>query len=351
MKGRFWARLRVALLLVACGLYGGAAQAQEAPDLVGLNIAGAGFASGVLPGKHGTNYFFPRKGYFAGWQAKGIRTIRFSIIWERLQPALNGELDSLYAGLLDGTFDEAAIYGMRVILDIHNYGRFRGKVIGTPEVPIAAYQDLMERIARRWGNHQALYAYDIMNEPYGAADAYWPAVAQAGIDAVRRHDRKSLLLIEGRSWSSAARWPRLNDDLLALRDPADKLVFSAHAYIDQNSSGLYKQAPGADFDPMAGVKRVEPFVQWLIEHGRRGHIGEFGVPDDDPRWLEAMDNLLAYLRRHCIPMTYWAAGPSWGKSRISVEPVKGEDKPQWAVLAKYLGQGGCAEIGPLRASP
>ena len=259
MNGYFWARLRGALLLLAFALYGGATQAQEAPDLVGLNIAGAGFASGVLPGKHGTNYFFPRKGYFAGWQSKGIRTIRFSIIWERLQPTLNGELDNLYAGLLAGTFDEAAIYGMRVILDIHNYGRFRGEVIGTPAVPIAAYQDLMERIARRWGNHQALYGYDIMNEPYGSADAYWPAVAQAGIDAVRKHDHKSLLFIEGRSWSSSARWPRLNDDLLALHDPADKLVFSAHAYIDQNASGLYKQAP-------AGFVRFETGVARWANH-------------------------------------------------------------------------------------
>lgn len=351
MKVLFLTRLWAGLLLIVCGLYGGTVQSQESPDLVGLNIAGAGFASGVLPGKHGTNYFFPREGYFASWQTKGIRTIRFSIIWERLQPTLHAELDSLYAGLLERTFDEAAIYGIRVILDIHNYGRFRDNVIGTPAVPIDAYQDLMERIASRWGAHQALYAYDIMNEPYGEADDYWFAVAQAGIDAVRKYDGDSLLLIEGRSWSSAARWPRLNDDLLALHDPADKLVFSAHAYIDQNSSGLYKQPPPEDFDPMAGVKRVEPFVQWLIKHGRRGHLGEFGVPDDDPRWLEAMDNLLAYLREHCIPMTYWAAGPSWGKSRISVEPVNGQDKPQWAVLEKYLGDGGCVDIGPLKASP
>lgn len=339
--------LMCTLILSAAGI-----SAQEsAVDLVGLNIAGAGFASGVIPGKHGTNYFFPPEGYFEKWKERGIRTIRFSIIWERLQPELNAALDENYSLLLDRMFEQAAENDIRVILDVHNYSRFHGEVIGTENVPISAYQDLMERIARRWNGYAALHAYDIMNEPYGAANEHWPTVAQAGIDGIRKYDRSRPLIIEGRSWSSSYRWPQHNDPLLELQDPADNLIFSAHVYIDSNASGLYKEGPGDDFDLMAGVKRVEPFVNWLIEHGQRGHIGEFGVPGDDPRWLQAMDNLLAYLQEHCIPITYWAAGPSWGNYKLSVEPVAGEDRPQWAVLEKYVGQGNCSEIGPPMNSP
>ncbi|MBQ0742315.1 MAG: cellulase family glycosylhydrolase, partial [Pseudomonas sp.] len=170
--------------------------------------------------------------------------------------------------------------------------------------------------------------------------------AQAGIDGIRKHDMQKPLLIEGTSWSSAARWPRYADALLELEDPADNIIFSAHLYIDSDASGSYKAAPGDNFDPMVGVKRAEPFIGWLKEHGKRGHIGEFGVPGDDPRWLDAMDKLLAHLQDNCIPITYWAAGPSWGKYRLSVEPRKGVDQPQWAVLEKYLGQGNCSEYGP-----
>ena len=54
----------------------------------------------------------------------------------------------------------------------------------------------------------------------------------------------------------------------------------------------------------------------------------------------------AYLQQHCIPFAYWAAGPSWGKNKLSVEPIKGVDRPQWAVLQKYLGGGNCTSIGP-----
>lgn len=315
-------------------------------DLVGINVAGAEFSSSALPGKHGTNYFFPPEGYFQQWFDRGIRSVRFPIKWERLQPTLNGALDPEYSGLIEKMLRQAADYDISIILDVHNYARYRGNLIGSPEVPNSAFQNLMERIALRYKGQTALYAYDIMNEPYGA-DSAWPAAAQAGINGVRKYDRTRPIYIEGTSWSSAARWPRYGDALLSLKDPVDNLVFSAHIYIDSNSSGSYKEAPAADYDLMTGVKRAEPFVTWLKKNHKRGHIGEFGVPGDDPRWLQAMDNLLAYLQDNCIPISYWAAGPAWGSYKLSIEPAKdGTDKPQWATMAKYVGKGNCVGYGP-----
>lgn len=325
---------------------GSAASQAENIDLVGLNIGGPAFASNKLPGKLDTHYFFPAPDYLALWQEKGIRTLRFPILWERLQPTLNESLDEDYASRIDDFLQQAADHDMRVIIDIHNYARYRKQLIGSEAVPISAYADLLERVAQRWKDHPGLWAYDIMNEPHGA-DRYWPAAAQAGIDAIRRHDRERPLLIEGNFWSSSAHWPKLNDPLLELKDPSDKLIFSAHLYLDRQGSGLYRERIAEDIDPMIGVRRVKPFVEWLIRNGRQGHIGEFGIPHDEPRLLQAMDNLLAYLHEHCIPMTYWAAGPSWGNYRLSVEPTReGEDRPQWAVLEKYLNKNDCTRIGP-----
>lgn len=322
-----------------------ATSAAENIDLIGLNIGGAAFSSGHIPGKFDTNYFFPKPGYLKKWSDKGIKTIRFPILWERLQSELNGELDEEYAKRIEDIFKQAADHDMRVILDIHNYARYRKQIIGTDAVPISAYQDLLERIAKRWKDQEGLYAYDIMNEPHGA-DKYWPAAAQAGIDAIRKHDKNRPLLIEGNFWSSSYLWPKFNDPLLQLKDPSNKLIFSAHLYLDKHGSGQYKEPIEDNFDTMLGVKRVKPFIDWLIKHDKQGHIGEFGIPADDPRLLEAMDNLLAYLQENCIPMTYWAAGSSWGNYKLSIEPKDGQDKPQWGVLSKYVGQGNCRRIGP-----
>lgn len=329
------------------GLFATTSVATAAVDLVGINVAGAEFTSNALPGKAGTHYFFPSRKLLENWRDKGIQTIRFPIKWERLQPVLNKGFDPLYAGLIDKLFTDAAANGIDVLLDVHNYARYRGKIIGSDEVPYSAFRDLNERIAKRWGDRTALLGYDIMNEPYGSADKNWPTAAQAGIDGIRSHDRRNAIYIEGMSYSSSQRWGWYADKLLDLDDPVDNLVFSAHVYFDPDASGTYKGGPASDFDTMVGVKRVEPFVKWLKENYKRGHIGELGIPGDHPKWLEAMDNTLAYLQENCIPMTYWAAGPSWGKYKLSIEPNKdGTDKPQWAVLKKYVGKGNCSVIGP-----
>ena len=319
--------------------------AQGPIALIGLNVAGAEFTSSALPGKEGTHYFFPPKQYFDRWAEKGITSVRFPIKWERLQPKLKGKFDEVYAGHIDAMLDQAEHNYIDILLDVHNYARYRGDVIGTKNVPVEAFEDLLSRIAQRWGGHPALYAYDIMNEPYGADDK-WPAAAQAGINGVRKHDTQKPIFIEGTSWSSAARWPKYGDALLELKDPSDNLVFSAHVYLDPDASGSYKQTHDK-FDPMVGVNRVKPFVNWLKKNYKRGHIGEFGVPND-PKYLKAMDNMLGYLQENCIPVSYWAAGPSWGNYKLSVEPGKdGKEKAQWNVLKKYIDSGNCTDFGPL----
>src|SRR5690606_15465982 len=82
--------------------------------------------------------------------------------------------------------------------------------------------------------------------------------------------------------------------------------------------------------------RVFPFVNWLNDNNLKGFVGEYGVPDDDARWLVTLDNLLAYLRANGVNGTYWSAGPWWHSYKLAVEPINGEDRPQMATLEKYL---------------
>ncbi|MEB0039867.1 MULTISPECIES: glycoside hydrolase family 5 protein [unclassified Pseudomonas] len=328
-------------------VHGALARAETASlPMVLINVSGAEFADGVWPGKNGTNYSFPSEGFFAHWKAKGIRRVRFPVKWERLQPTLGGELDGTYASLIDRMLDQAGQQGVDVILDVHNSARYKNQVIGGPVVTVDHYRQLMQHIAQRWHSNPALYAYDLMNEPHDESDAIWPEAAQAGIDAIRTVDPRRLIIVEGRSWSSASRWPQYNDELLALKDPANHLVFSAHLYMDEDAGGDYKKRKDPHIDPDVGVKRVKPFIAWLQKNGRRGQIGEMGIPDDDPRWLEATDRLLGFLRSQCVPVAYWSAGEAWGEYRLAVEPINGRDRPQWPVLAKYLEAPKCTDYGP-----
>uniref|UniRef100_UPI00254EB068 cellulase family glycosylhydrolase n=1 Tax=Mycobacterium tuberculosis TaxID=1773 RepID=UPI00254EB068 len=88
------------------------------------------------------------------------------------------------------------------------------------------------------------------------------------------------------------------DKLLDLQDPSENLVFSAHLYLVRDASGRYVEKTDKSFDPNMGIKRATPFINWLQKNGKRGHIGEIGVPPHDKRWRNAMDRTLAHLQKH-----------------------------------------------------
>ena len=301
--------------------------------LIGVNVACAEF--GRVPGVHGRDYTYPGERHFAYFRSKGVRVVRLPLKWERLQRRLRGPLDAAELTRLDGVVAHARKHGIRLLLDLHNYARYGKKLIGTAQLPNAAFADFWRKLATHCKDEAAVFAYGIMNEPHDT-QGLWPAAAQAAIDAIRTVDTTHTISVCGDGWSGAHSWRRNNEKLL-LRDPADNLVYEAHQYFDRDCSGAYRQSyDESGAHPTIGVDRLKPFAEWLAEHKARGFIGEFGVPDDDPRWLVVLDNFLAAMREHGIGGTYWAAGPWWGKYPQSVEPRDGKDRPQMAVLERHV---------------
>jgi len=80
-------------------------------------------------------------------------------------------------------------------------------------------------------------------------------------------------------------------------------------------------------------------VDWLNRHHVRGYVGEYGVPNNDARWLTALDNFLTYLDTNALDGTYWAGGPFLDGYPLSVNPgPMGQDAPQMTVLTQHLGK-------------
>lgn len=349
MKRNFPAPLSSAIGFYAALLitsFGATAQAQSNEqtagiDLIGLNMSGANFAPHVTPGKLGTNYFYPEKKHFKYYAEKNIRLIRFPFIWERIQHDLDKGLNFDQVRLLKKTLDLAAKHNQKIILDMHNYARYKGKLIGSPQVPYAAYASVWREIAETFKGHPALLGYDIMNEPH-STKGLWPAAAQAAVDAIREVDTDTLIFVEGDRWASTFHWRKVNEDFL-IEDPADKLIYEGHVYFDKDYSGRY--VGDETIDPSLGVERVRPFIEWLKEHRLKGFLGEYGVPGQSESMLVAMDNMLSYLNENCVPSAYWAGGPGWGDYALAIEPTKGMDRPQMEVLQKNISNT-CTEFGP-----
>jgi endoglucanase len=306
----------------------------------GINLPSAAFNPEHVPGVYGRDYIYPPfkdLDYYAG---KGFAVVRLPYLWERLQHSLFGDLDTAELNRINNVLTAARARNMRVILSPHNYGRYRldGKerLIGSAGAPIEAFADFSYKVATAFAGNDAIYGLSLMNEPHDSK-GMWKQTAQAGLDAIRRADRERLVLAPGDEWSSALSWRQYNDDFL-LDDPAGRVMYEAHQYFDLDHTGTYKtdyMLSGAT--PDRGVEWVRPFAEWLKQHKVRGILTEFGVPNDDPRWLELTQRLLAYLAQENIPWTYWAGGPGWGNYALSAEPSAGVDAPIMAVLTKDNG--------------
>lgn len=338
-------KITVALTLASLTMIGYSTSSTAAEEMVGVNFGSGAFGhERPLPGVYNRDFTYASESYFKEWNDRGVKLIRFPILWERLQPKPHHNLDSEQVRLLVQSLNYAKKYNQKVIIDIHNYGRYYDKIIGQGTT-YESYGDFLKRLVYELKDHQAIHGWDIMNEPHDMPTGYWEKAAQVGIDAVRTHDKKRYIFIEGNSWASAKRWPQYSDNLKNLKDPSNNLVFSAHQYFDQHESGKYNPEDMSKVYPNIGVDKVKPFVEWLKKNNLKGYIGEYGVPPNDTRWLVAMDNMLKYLADNCIPSTIWAAGPWWGDNILAVEPINGKERPQWGIVKKHVHKT-CNDIGP-----
>ncbi|TYR37755.1 cellulase family glycosylhydrolase [Sphingobacterium phlebotomi] len=307
----------------------------------GTNVSGAEFAPHKAPGLYNREYTYPTVAQLDYFKSKGLILFRLPFLWERIQKDLNGELDEEELARMMTFVDAARERNLWVILDMHNYGKRyvngNKETIGSPALSIEHVTDVWQKIATRFKYKDNIWGYGLMNEPNAMlASTPWIDIAQRLITEIRKVDMKTPIMVGGDSWSSAERWVEASDNLKTLKDPANNLIFEAHIYFDKDASGGYKKSyEEEEATPTIGVERAKPFVTWLKENNFKGFVGEYGVPDNDPRWLVTLDNMLRYLQQNNVNGTYWSAGPWWGKYLLAIEPRDGMDRPQIKVLEKY----------------
>src|SRR5690606_14370434 len=104
----------------------------------GVNLAGAEFAHDKIPGVYGKNYIYPTVEELDYFKSKGLTLFRVPFLWERIQPVLGGDLDTVELKRLIGFIDAAKERDLWIIPDMHNYCRRYVNgiryVVGSPEV-------------------------------------------------------------------------------------------------------------------------------------------------------------------------------------------------------------------------
>ena len=119
------AAVQVSIALVAATMtFGDGAAAQT---LKGVNLAGAAYSPAKLPGIYGQDFVYPTDREMKYFAEKGMNVFRISVLWERLQPTLGGNLDMTELARLSDLIDQAEQLHASVIINIHNYGPIPGR--------------------------------------------------------------------------------------------------------------------------------------------------------------------------------------------------------------------------------
>jgi len=353
-------------------------------NLSGMEWAETGmrFGGGTAPNIH---YTVPRKADVAYLAANGITKTRLVIKWEMLQPMLYdtvanaaaraaigepGGFNEAYGMAILDILDAHAAAGMKCILDLHNYCRYRdfvyqpdGSVIGLvrPSDPtVRAYttdnaqvrtrimatapgatltaahlSNFWTGVARHIKNHPGFGGYGLMNEPYymprpgELVEAYqgygqdltiWPTLAQQVINAIRAVDATNPIYLGGNDWSGMFTLPDNNPGFPL---SGSNIVYEVHGYLDAYSNGQsydwdtevgknytagIAQAP---ITQDTGVERLRIAVNWSVAKGVKLAVTETGMPIDDVRWEEAYRRMVAYAYSNNVEVFNWLGGSHW----------------------------------------
>lgn len=337
----------------------------------GVNLAGAEFGalrpdfSNANAGTHGTDYFFPSRDAMVYYANRGISLVRVPLSWERLQPRLGEQLDPGYLARILECLDHASQLDCSVVLDVHNYGRYRLQRGDRVEELIVADQrrkqseldssflvDLWLRLSDHVRGHPAVTAYGLMNEPHDMAGADWHATSNKVVSALRGAGDQTWIWVAGDAWSSAEKWNRYNPPRPWVHDDLGRIAYEAHVYFDANGSGKYERSYAEEtrLDPRTahrGRERMQPFLEWCDRNSAVGVIGEFGVPWSDPGWMPVLEEFLMEVRRHDIKACAWAGGDYWGDYPLSLQARDGQDVATLKRLAWHNSQ----SASPLMARP
>lgn len=332
--------MRRIVCIILISLIGSSASAQSAGFSLGINLCGGEFSENSIPGSLNVHYSYPTEEEVEYFYKKGFKTVTIPFRWERVQKELGGELDYQEIGEIKKVIGWCSNKDMQVIVSMHNYGRYKKNgieyLIGSNTVSRNDFADVWNRLVNAFSGSQNLYGFELMTEPHEMQGFDWFTTAQQAINSIRDADKRNNIIVDGENYAAAESWYQYSDILKNLKDPANKLIYNAHCYFDIDFTGKYIYSYEQNkVDDSTGIKRVMPFVNWLRENNKKGIIGEFAVPDTDPRWLTVMQAFLKYLSDNKVSANYWASGKRWSGNPLSVYPLAQNERPQMSILQQF----------------
>lgn len=317
---------------------------------IGVDESGAEFGTGKYPGTWGVDFIFPDNSSIQVFQplvasrcwayltleqtliGQGFNIFRVPFMMERMlsTESLTSPLATAYLANYTGTIDYITSAGAYAIVDPHNFGRFYDSIF----TDTAGFQTFWENLAGEYKSNSKVI-FDTNNEYHEEDQSLVLELNQAAIDGIRAAGATTqYIFVEGNSWSGAWTWESVNDNLKALTDPEDLIIYEMHQYLDSDGSGTSDTCVSSTI----GEERVTSATSWLRTNGKLGIIGEF-AGGSNSACKSAITGMLDYMQENSdiwLGALWWGGGPWWGDYIYSFEPPSGTAYTAYGeVLSSY----------------
>ena len=129
----------------------------------GIKVCGPEFGQTKFPGVYGFDFIYPDSMELQYFYNKGFRMIDIPFRWERVQPKLMGDLDSIEMSRMNTIIKTCNSIGLQVKLTLQNFGRYTMNdkvwVIGSKQLPSKTLADVWKKLASALKAFENIYGF------------------------------------------------------------------------------------------------------------------------------------------------------------------------------------------------
>ncbi|KAJ7626202.1 carbohydrate-binding module family 1 protein/Glycoside hydrolase family 5 protein [Roridomyces roridus] len=208
----------------------------------------------------------------------GYNVFRLPVGWQFLtNNVLGASIDQANLAEYDALVQACLGTGAWCIVDIHNYARWNGEIIGQGGPTNAQFAQTWSELATFYKSTEKVI-FGVMNEPHDIPDInLWAGSVQAAVTAIRNAGATTqMILLPGNDYTSAQTFISNGSGaaLLKVTNPdgsVTNLIFDVHKYLDSDNSGTNAECVTNNI-----ANAWEPLTQWLRCNGRQAFNTETG---------------------------------------------------------------------------
>jgi endoglucanase len=167
--------------------------------------------------------------------------------------------------------------GSYCAIDIHNFARVDGKIIGQGGPSDAQFANLWTQLATKYKSTEKVI-FGLMNEPHDVDIGIWTNTVQAAVTSIRNSGATSqMILLPGNNFASAGQFVSSGsgDALIKVTNPDGSttgLILDLHKYLDVDNSGEHAECTTDNISDAFAI-----VAAFLRENKRQGLVSETGA--------------------------------------------------------------------------